>query len=199
MQKAKEAMLEADPVGTFVNTIKTIYEEQKKRIEWLTYVAMHGDVKGNETLKPAEYAEMTTKAKGNTNFSPETIAEFVKRFKSLEKKQTKFMEEHKEVHFDKLDDYLKTVEVAFKKGGVEATHKYGTLVLDCKKFLMEILSCEGEAAWLDVYGFMKLAQWKVLKFAFEASKIQSVALDQMVNEDIWRQHLANRNPAQLTK
>jgi hypothetical protein len=171
----------------------------EKRFKLLNEVAKNGDLRCKDTLKPAEYETMT---KCHTKFSPETIEEFVKSEKSLGEQQEKFLNDHQEVrdaaNNDELNQFLTRVEAALEeeKGG-EATDKYGTLVLLSKKLLIKIFSAEGEAARLDVFAFMKLPQWKVLQFAFELSKIQSAALDQIINEDIWQEHLANWHPQQM--
>jgi hypothetical protein len=61
---------------------------------------------------------------------------------------------------------------------------------------MDIFSSDGEAIRVDIFAFMKLAEWKVLNLAFWLSKIQSVALDKMIVKDIWQQHLTSRRPQQ---
>jgi hypothetical protein len=79
-------------------------------------------------------------------------------------------------------------------GGTGVAKNTGSLVIYAKCLFMEIFSAEGEAARLDVFAFMEIPTWKPLKIAFEISKIQSDFIDQLINEDIWQQHLANRYP-----
>jgi hypothetical protein len=71
--------------------------------------------------------------KCNSNFSPDIIEEFVKRVKSLEEKQTKFIGQHTEIQDALeqygLDDLLANLQSEFmakgESGENKAVEKYG--------------------------------------------------------------------------
>jgi hypothetical protein len=162
-------------------------------------VAKNGVVRGVDTLKPAEYKTIT-RAECDAKFPLETIKEFNETVKSLVDRQTQLLNKHIEMkaaakHPTGLEHYLKQLEEKFMEAGESGVAKNaGTLVIYAKRLFMEIFSADGEASRLDVFAFLELPTWKPLKIAFEITKIQSDTLDQLINEDIWQQHLANRYP-----
>jgi hypothetical protein len=169
-------------------------------------VAKDGYVRGIDTLKPAEYETITRAECDTTKFPQETINEFKARMGSLVDRQTQLLHKHKEMQEaanqpNGLEDILKQLEVEFMHvggaRGYSKVKKAETLVIYAKHLFMEIFSADGEASRLDVFAFMvELPALKPLKIAFEISKIQSDLIDQLINEDIWQQHLASRYPQQ---
>jgi hypothetical protein len=70
------------------------------------------------------------------------------------------------------------------------------LVIECKQFMRRLMSEEGEGSWLDVFSFMKAPNHRflALRNAFELSKMQSKRLDELINEAMLHEHLANQPP-----
>nr|CAD2127714.1 unnamed protein product [Meloidogyne enterolobii] len=162
----------------------------------------HGGIYPDDPIKFEEYTSLRANIEciglfKTFNEAFERLVNKIITFTRINLKNIKLPFENTEVIANELKDYdvSQKIRDSATSKDTEYYRELTNIVIKCKIFMADLHSKGSESSLIDIYSFMEKVPFELnsLKIIFNLSKIQSKEIDKAINEEIYNQHLENKN------